>query len=92
VKGREFSLAGHAAYAAYLKEHPDGVTSLKLTPQLGASILNYVNGKRSAATIRNYVAAETGQDLSLESVVKYLELMKTVRWLTLAEAVTPATK
>ena len=83
VKGREFSLTTYAPYASYIKEHPNAVTDLRLTPQLGNTILNYVNGKRSAAVIRNCVAAETGQEISIESVVSYLELLQTLKWVRL---------
>ena len=80
VKGLEFSLATYEPYASYIKAHPAAIADLKLTPQLGNTILNYVNGKRSATVIRNGVAAETGQDISLESVVGYLELLRTAKW------------
>ena len=63
------------------KEHPDALKALGLTPQLANSILNYVNGTRTAATIRNYVAAETGQDVPLESVLGCLDLLRQIKWL-----------
>ena len=81
VQGLQFSLGAFPAWTAHLKEHPDALKSLGLTPPLANTILNYVNGKRSAATIRNYVAAETGQDVTLESVVGYLELLARLGWL-----------
>jgi len=81
VKGRQFALNAFPAWTAHLKEHPDALKALALTPQLGNAILNYVNGRRSAAAIRNYVAAETGQDVPLEGVVGYLELMAKIGWL-----------
>ena len=64
------------------RSHPGAITDLKLTPQLGNAIVNYVNGKRSAVAIRNGVAAETGQDVSIDNVVGYLELPHTVKWVT----------
>ena len=48
---------------------------------LANTIVNYVSGKRTAATIRNYAAAETGQDVPLEGVVGYLELLARLGWL-----------
>ena len=81
VKGQQFALNTFPAWTAYLKEHPDALKALKLTPSVANSILNYVNGRRDAATIRNYVWAETGQDVALESVVGYLELLARVGWL-----------
>jgi hypothetical protein len=82
VKGREFALGSFEPYAKYLKDHPDAVKELNLTPGLANTILNYVNGRRTMAAIRNAVAAETGQDVTLESVTDYLELLKSVGWVT----------
>jgi hypothetical protein len=80
VKGREFSLQANERYAAYLKEHPDALKALGLTPPLASTVLNYVNGRRSIVSIRNAVVAETGQDVPLSAVAGYLDLLKTVRW------------
>jgi len=81
VNGQQFSLNAFPAWTAHLKEHPDALKAIGLTPQTANATLNYVNGKRSAATIRNYVAAETGQDVTLESVVGYLDLLTRLHWL-----------
>ncbi len=80
VKGREFSLAANEQYAAYMKDHPDALKALGLTPQLSNTILGYVNGRRSVVAIRNGVVGETGQDVSLASVAGYLDLLRTVKW------------
>jgi hypothetical protein len=82
VRGKEFSLTAWPAYAAYVKEHPDAVKALGLTPQQATSILNYVNGKRSIQKIRDAVVGETGRDVSVEAVQGYLQLLKQVGWLT----------
>jgi len=82
VKGREFSLQSWPKYTAHMKEHPDALKTLGLTPQQATSILNYVNGKRSVLKIRNTVIGETGRDLSLDGVAGYLEMLKTVGWVT----------
>jgi hypothetical protein len=82
VKGREFSLNSYEKYARYLKENPDALKKLGLTPQLANSLLNYVNGKRSVLRIRNCVVGETGRDLTLEAVAGYLEILKSVGWIT----------
>jgi hypothetical protein len=82
VKGREFSLQSWPKYAAYLKEHPDALKTLGVTPQQATSILNYVNGRRSILKIRNTVIGETGRDLSLDVAAAYLELLKSVGWIT----------
>ncbi len=80
VKGREFSLGAFQPYSEFMKANPEALKKLGLTPSLGNTILNYVNGRRSAAAIRNAAAAETGQDLTLESVTGYLEILKKVGW------------
>jgi aminopeptidase YwaD len=82
VKGLEFSLQSWPKYAAYMKEHPDALKALGLTPQQATSILNYVNGRRSIQKIRDTVVGETGRDLTTDAVRGYLELLKTVGWVT----------
>ncbi len=82
VKGLEFSLQSWPKYSAYLKEHPDALKTLGLTPQQAASILNYVNGRRSIQKIRDAVVGETGRDVSIDAVRGYLELLKAVGWVT----------
>lgn len=84
IMGREFSLAGFAPYSAYMKEHPDALEKLGVTPAQATSILNYVNGRRSVADIRNAVAAESGQEVTLEAVAGYLEVLEAVKWITFA--------
>jgi hypothetical protein len=81
VRGREFSLTSREQYTSYLKEHPDALKSLALTPSLGNTILNFVNAQRSVAEIRRWVVFETGQDVSLQSVAGYLDILRTVGWI-----------
>ena len=64
-----------------MKEHPDALKAIGLTPQQAAGVTNYVNGKRSAADIRDCLVGETGLDVSLDSVVRYLDLLKSVGWI-----------
>jgi len=82
VKGLEFSLQSWPKYSAYMKEHPDAFKTLGLTPQQATSILNYVNGRRSIQKIRDTVVGETGRDVTTDAVRGYLELLKTVGWVT----------
>jgi hypothetical protein len=81
VKGREFSLQSWPKYTAYMKEHPDALKTLGLTPQQATSLLNYVNSKRSIVKIRNAVIGETGRELTLDAVAGYLEMLKAVGWI-----------
>jgi hypothetical protein len=82
VKGKEFSLGSNDAYAKYMKENPDALKKLGLTPAQASQILNFVNGRRSIARIARCVSAVTGQDVPLQGVADYLALLKTLRWVT----------
>jgi aminopeptidase YwaD len=82
VRGRRFQLSAHEPYSKYVKEHPDALKSIGLTAQQAGTILNYVNGKRSIIDIRRAVTGEINEDLPLEKVVAYLELLKSVQWVT----------
>jgi len=86
VKGKQFSLQAWPKYAAYAKEHPDALKALGLTPPQAASLLNWVDGRRSAAAIRDCLIGETGAAISLESVKGYLEVLKAVGWVTWSAA------
>ncbi len=81
VKGKVFALGSNEQYAKYLKDHPDALKALGLTNQQATTVLNYVNGKRSLLEVRNSVAAELDEDVSLDAVVKYLDLLKSVKWI-----------
>ncbi len=82
VRGQEFSVAASDRYVAYMKENPDAIKTLGLSPALTNTILQYVNGKRSVSAIRNAVVAETGQDVTLSSVAACIELLKAVKWVS----------
>jgi len=80
VKGREFSLNSNEKYRKYMEENKEALKDLGITPQQARTILNYVNGKRSVAEIRNDVAAEMDQDVPIQGVAGYLELLKSFEW------------
>ena len=80
IRGREFSLNTWERYTQYMKEHPDALKALGLTPPQASAILNWVNGRRSIALIRRNVSAERGEDVPLAAVAGYLEVLKTVGW------------
>jgi hypothetical protein len=82
IRGREFSLQTYEKYTDYLKANPDALKTIGLAPGLAGRLLNYVNGKRSVLRIRNCVIGETGQDVTLDAVAGYLDLLKTVGWIT----------
>jgi aminopeptidase YwaD len=82
VKGSAFSLGSHEPYTKYMKEHPEALKAIGLTPQQASTILNYVNGKRSVLEIRDSVAAELDEDVTPAAAMSYLELLRSVRWVT----------
>jgi hypothetical protein len=81
IRGREFVVNRNEKYIQHQKEHPDWLKTLGLTGQQAMTILNYVNGKRSITEIRDDVAAELDEDVSLEGVAGYLELLRSFGWL-----------
>ena len=81
VKGKLFSLDANEQYAKYVKEHPDMAKALGLTRQQAATLVNYINGKRSVIEIRDAAVAEMDEDIPWAAVLAYLELLKTVKWI-----------
>jgi Zn-dependent M28 family amino/carboxypeptidase len=82
IRGKEFSLQSYDKYTTYLKANPDALKKIGLAPNLAARLLNYVNGKRSVLKIRNCVIGETGQDVTIDAVAGYLDILKEVGWIT----------
>jgi Zn-dependent M28 family amino/carboxypeptidase len=82
IKATEFSLERSDNYQDYMEKNPDALKDLKLLSAQRRMILNYINGKRSILEIRRWVMAETGRDLELDKLVRYIEFMKTIGWVT----------
>ena len=80
VKGREFDLAASDRYQKYLEQHPDAMKSIGLSRRQTTTLLNYVNGRRSIAELRDSLAAELDEEVALPGVVAYLELLRAVGW------------
>ena len=80
VKGKEFRLTRNRSYTEYLREHPDFLKDLQLNRSQTGAILNFINGKRSITTIRNWVTAETDREISFETLVGYLDVLKSLNW------------
>jgi len=83
LKGREFNLLGSEKYGQYLKEHPDALKTLGITPAQAATILNYVNGRRSVAQIATCVAGQLDEAVPLPGVLGYVELLASAGVVTL---------
>jgi hypothetical protein len=81
VKGQQFALAACDKYQQAVKARPEVLKALALSRQQSTAILNYVNGRRSIAEICDSVAADLNEDVPRESVVGYLDLLRTVDWL-----------
>jgi len=81
VRGKEFSLEGSARYRKYAEAHPDAVKGLKLGMSQRRSALNYIDGRRTLATIRNWVEAETGVEVDFKDLLYYIDLLKAVGWI-----------
>jgi hypothetical protein len=80
VRGKEFSLEGSERYKAYAAVHPDAVKGLKLGLSQRRSVLNYIDGRRTLATIRNWAEAETGADIDFQELLRYIDFLKAVGW------------
>ena len=80
VKGKVTSLNGFQPYSDYIRQNPDAVRNTGLSAVHLRVILNYINGKNSITDIKNAISAETGEFAPIEAVVKYIELLKTVKW------------
>ena len=81
VKGREFTLTRFDPYLKFIKDRPDALKALGLTPQQTSMVLNYINGRNSIAEIRDDVSAELGEDLPLKAVAGFVDLLKAVNWI-----------
>jgi hypothetical protein len=65
-----------------MKDNPDFNKELKVDRRLQRSILNYINGRRSVTKIRSCVMAESGKDMDFDNLLKYLNFLKTIDWIT----------
>ncbi len=82
ARAKEFYVERGEAYREYIKQNPDALTQLGLNAAQRRAIPNYINGRRSITEIRRRVAAETGRPLTIEALVKYLEILKAVNLIT----------
>ena len=85
VRRLQFNLTRTDTYRAYMEEHTDALEEMGLVPNQARQILNFINGERSVAEIRNRVAALTGDDLQDQQVMDYLTLLEVVGWIALPE-------
>jgi aminopeptidase YwaD len=80
VRGKEFALESSDRYKKFLEKNPDALKDFKLDAAQRRAVLNYINGRRSAALIRDRVAAETDRAVDFAALVKYLDILKAAGW------------
>ena len=81
VKGKEFSLESSERYRKYAEARPDAAKGLKLGMSQRRSVLNYIDGRRTLATIRNWAEVETGADIDFKDLLGYIDFLKAVGWI-----------
>jgi Peptidase family M28 len=81
VKGKEFTLEQSERYRNYVKEHPDAVKVLKLSPPGRRIVLNYIDGRRTLTTIRRSAEAETGTEIDFKDLAAYIDFLRAVGWI-----------
>lgn len=82
VKGQLFNPNQSEKYAEFMKENPEFNKELKVDRRQQRSILNYINSRRSVTKIRSCAIAESGKDLSFANLLKYLDFLKAIEWIT----------
>jgi aminopeptidase YwaD len=83
IRSVETSLARHEPMQRWTEANPGVLEDLGLTRAQQSQILNFINGKRSLASILYWVRGVTGQDLALEQVTGYLRILEDVGWIVL---------
>ncbi len=82
IKGQKFNPNQTEKYREFMKDNPDFNKELKVNRRQQRSVLNYINGRRSVTKIRSCAVAESGQDMDFNALLKYLDFLKTINWIT----------
>jgi hypothetical protein len=85
IRGQEFNMGRYDRAQAYFQENPGVLNEVGLSNGQTQQILNYVNGRRSVFTIRNRVAAQTGEGITVDQVIRYLEILEEIGWIEMQE-------
>jgi len=85
IRGQEFNMGRYDRARSYFQEHPGILQDVGLSNGQTQQILNYVNGQRSILVIRNRVAAQTGEEITVDQVAQYLEILEEIGWIELQE-------
>ncbi len=83
IRSVETSLNRYGRMQAYLEAHPDAVAELGLSNGQTRQILNFINGERSVTEILLRVRGLTGEEMTLEQLQGYLDILEEVGWITL---------
>jgi len=82
IKGQKFNPSQTEEYSEFIKDNPNFNKELRVDRRQQRSILNYINGRRSVTKIRSCVIAESGKDIDFDNLLKYLNFLKTIDWIT----------
>ncbi|MBT8395662.1 MAG: M28 family peptidase [Gemmatimonadetes bacterium] len=80
IRGQEFNMGRFQPAQDYFRDHPGILNEIGLTNAQTSQISNWVNGRRSILTIRDRVAAGTGQQIDVAQVARYLEILEEIGW------------
>jgi hypothetical protein len=82
VKEKEFGFERGDRFKKFQEDNPDALEKMGLDPAQRRAILNFINGERSITKIRSCVIAETDKHLEFEALNEYIEILKTLEWIT----------
>jgi hypothetical protein len=85
VKGREFQLESSDRYKKYAEANPEALKALKITPAQRRAVLNYIDGRRTLSTIRDWVEAETGTDLAFADLLSFIRALADITYCNLTD-------
>jgi aminopeptidase YwaD len=85
IRGQVFNLGQFGPAQDYFREYPGALEEIGLSNAQTQQIMNYINGDRSILTIRNRVAAWTGENISVTQVARYVGILEEIGWVELEE-------
>jgi aminopeptidase YwaD len=85
IRGQEFNMGRFDRAQSYFQEHPGILAELGITNAQTQLIQNYINGERSLLTIRDRIVGWTGEDLPLELLARYVEILQEIGWVVMEE-------
>lgn len=83
VKGREFQLESSDRYKKFAEANPEALKALKITPAQRRAAVNYIDGRRTLSTIRDWVEAETGTDLAFADLLAFIRALAVINYCSL---------